>query len=35
MKDEATWQTAAVGVYPEQIATCLHREKSVALKSAA
>jgi len=34
MEAEATWQTAAVGVYAEQIAASLHRYKSVALKSA-
>ena len=30
MEAEVTWQTAEVGVYPEQIAPCLHRQESVA-----
>jgi hypothetical protein len=34
MEAEATWQTAAVRVYPEQTQTSLDRHKSVALKSA-
>jgi len=35
MEAEATWQSAAVGFYPEQIATSLHRQINVALKSIA